>query len=191
MLLKGPFYLLFNQLSTFLSVHTLFTSHKSENSEWAEMIGPSERLRTHFTGIHGWVPSLKMTLMVNTSILHSSSGYRCPIKAGIPLLGSPHREHSFGPLYLPFARFSRSLLHTFTLGRNFEPDNPAGYLRLQACYRYEDTMVRFPSSRAFAWAIRCPIFPILKVSSSHFYTWAEFWTSDNPAGYLRLQVCYQ
>jgi len=62
-----------------------------------------------------------MTLMANTSILHNSLGYRCPIKAGIPPLGSPHREHSFGPLEVPFAPFSRSLLHTFTLGRNFEP----------------------------------------------------------------------
>jgi len=61
-----------------------------------------------------------MTLMANTSILHNSSGYRCPIKTGIPPLGSPHREHSFGPLNVPFAPFSRSLLHTFTLERNFE-----------------------------------------------------------------------
>jgi len=62
-----------------------------------------------------------MTLMANTSILHSSSGYRCPIKAGIPPLGSPHREHSFGPLSIPFAPFLRSFLHSCTLGRNFEP----------------------------------------------------------------------
>ena len=85
------------------------------------MIRPSERLRTHFTGIHGWVTSLKMTLMADTSILHNSLGYGCPIKTGIPLLDSPHQEHLYETLNVPFAPFPRSLLHTFTLRQNFEP----------------------------------------------------------------------
>jgi len=39
----------------------------------------------------------------------------------IPGLDPPHREHSLEPLNVLFAPFSRSLLYTFTLGRNFEP----------------------------------------------------------------------
>ena len=39
----------------------------------------------------------------------------------IPGLDSPHREHSFELLNVPFAPFSRSILYTFTLGRTFAP----------------------------------------------------------------------
>jgi len=84
------------------------------------MIGPSDRLRTHFTGNHSWVPSLKLTLRSDTSILHDSSGYRYPVKMGIPPLDFPCRKHPFGALNISFAPFSRSLLYTFRLGQNFE-----------------------------------------------------------------------
>ena len=72
-----------------------------------------------------------ITLRVDTSVLRDISGYRWPIRAGIPPLDSPYREHSFEPLNVPLAPFSRSLLHTFTLWRNFEPltflDSYSGY----------------------------------------------------------------
>ena len=84
------------------------------------MIELWERLRTHCTGIHRWDPSLKMTLMADTSMLRDSSGHRYWIKPGRRPLDFPHWEHSFEPLHVPFAPFSRSLLHPFTLGQNFE-----------------------------------------------------------------------
>ena len=55
------------------------------------------------------------------TFLDNYSGYRHVIIKRIPGLDSPYRRLSFEPLNVPFAPFSRFLLHTFTLWRNFEP----------------------------------------------------------------------
>jgi len=65
------------------------------------------------------------------------------------------------------------------------------YHRLQGCDRQADTWVRFPSSRASFRVFRRPVCTIFKSPYSHFYTWAEFWTSDYLRWLLRLQVCYR
>ena len=48
------------------------------------------------------------------------SGYRRAIVKRIPRLDSPPQDHSLETLNVPFEPFSRSLIHTFTLGRIFE-----------------------------------------------------------------------
>ena len=48
-------------------------------------------------------------------------GYRHAIIKLIPRFDFPHREHSWELLNILCAPFSRTLIHTFTLGWNFEP----------------------------------------------------------------------
>ena len=63
------------------------------------------------------------------------------------------------------------------------------YLRLQTFNPDEGTTVGILSSKAFIWVFKRPICTFFKASWLHFYTWAEFCTSDNLIWLLKLQVC--
>ena len=63
------------------------------------------------------------------------------------------------------------------------------FLRLQACDRQADTRVRFPSLGPFFRDFKSSICTCFKASFLHFYTWAEFWTSDCLIELLSLQAC--
>jgi len=58
----------------------------------------------------------------------------------------------------------------------------------QARNYQQDTWVGFPSSRAFFWVVNCAICTIFKGHSLHFYTLADFWTSDYLICLLGLQA---
>ena len=60
---------------------------------------------------------------------------------------------------------------------------------LQASDRQMEISVRFPSSIAFISAVNRPICTISKVSSLHFYTWADFSTTEYLICLRRVQEC--
>lgn len=78
--------------------------------------------------------------------------------------------------------FSLMLILTLTL-------QPIWYLCLQRSNEIRNTTVTFPLLRAFIWVIECFICPLIKFSSLHLCTWAEFWTSDFLTRLLTLQAC--
>jgi len=80
-------------------------------------------------------------------------------------------------------------LHFYTWADFCTTDYLMCLLRLQVCNHQSDIWVRFPSSIPFFWPIKRPICTVSKVSSLHFYTWADFWTSDYLICLLKLQAC--
>ena len=56
--------------------------------------------------------------------------------------------------------FKVSSSHIYTWVEFSSTEYLAWLLRLQACYRQADTTVRFPSLRAFVWAIKRPIWAV-------------------------------
>jgi len=73
-------------------------------------------------------------------------------------------------------------LHFYAWGKLWTTDYRIGLLRRQASDRQADTWVRFPSSIAFIWAIKCPICTVSKISL--FFTllplvrFLDHWLSD-------------
>jgi len=120
-------------------------------------------------------------------ILGVTLGYRHAISKGILQLDYPHREHLFEPFDIPFTPFSRSLLHSFTLGLNFEP---LTILQVTLSYSYaiakQIPPLDSPHLEHSFEALNVP-FALFSRSLLHTFThWRNFEPLTISAGYLRL-----